>query len=298
MLLATIGSCVISYHIASGVLELLTGGSASEDPIRGESDSQELPLQEWNPSWADHAECSGDMPAELWDEMLELRKASDPQVGIRHVIFVRHAQGLKDSPETATTPSTASGSVKADAKAALSEVGQKQVQLTAKRLLDLFEEVDTVYHSGAPVDKATAKVLHKAFSKDPQSMPRLVETGLLSEAVPVLPSPAPAALRDGMPAEKLQAHAARAECAFHAFVWPPRCDKKHRQLASTEIVVGPGNLIRFLTCRAIQLPKQAWSRMAASHCTVTWLEIGEDGGVILREFGGSGHMPAELWTYY
>mmetsp|Transcript_59238 Transcript_59238/g.183988 ORF Transcript_59238/g.183988 Transcript_59238/m.183988 type:complete len:110 (-) Transcript_59238:19-348(-) len=88
----------------------------------------------------------------------------------------------------------------------------------------------------------------------------------------------------------------RAEGALRALLWRPSGSRPDE--ASVEIVVSHGNLIRYLVCRALQLPPTAWSRLAAFHCAVTWIDVDSEGGVALREFGGVGHLPPELMTYH
>lgn len=289
---SAVGACLLSVVV---YLRRLLNGEEPDDVAGGVAMGAS---GEWDATWADHVDCRGDVPEAVWDEMMRLRGASDPKVGVRHVILVRHAQGVGGADAKGDKPLNGSGSPRTPSSSALSDLGQKQAAMTAKRLREIFDDVDAIYHSGSPESEATARAFYAAFSSDPKSTPRLEKTGLLEEAVPILPSPSPDALKEYAQAETLQAHAARAECAFHALVWPPRSDAKHRELMSVEIAVAPGNLMRFLTCRAVQLPPRAWSRMAASHCTVTWLEIRRDGDVVLREFGGSGHLPPELLTYY
>lgn len=240
----------------------------------------------WDAAWDRGAMASSS--EESGNAVAQLRSGADAQVARRHVVFVRHAQPAGH------------GGGKAARNSELTATGTKQAELTGQRLKQVFDEVSAVYHSGSKEAKATAEVIHRVLvegvSKD--QAPVLVESQLLAEGIPTRPSPAPAALGDVSEAE-LKADGVRAEEAFRALIWRPQGKGEEQQgLATVEVVVGHGNVIRYLLCRALQCPSSGWSRLAANHCTISWLDIGCDGIVALREFGGSGHLPPDLITYY
>lgn len=204
------------------------------------------------------------------------RRDADTQVGARHIIFIRHAQPEGDG---------------GSGKKPLSATGEHQAELTGKRLKLLFDEVRAVYHSGVGEARQTAEVIHRHLGKNCA----IFESALLAEGVPTIPSPSPEALSD-LPPEDVALDGARAEGAFSAHVWTPTGE--HADRNTVEVVVGHGNVIRYLVCRALQLSPSAWSRLAANHCAVSWLVIDCEGGVTMREFGGVGHLPPDLVTYH
>ena len=57
-----------------------------------------------------------------------------------------------------------------------------------------------------------------------------------------------------------------------------------------EILVGHGNVIRFFFCRALQLPPEAWLRISAFNCSITYLMIYPNGYVSCRMMGDVGHL--------
>ena len=65
---------------------------------------------------------------------------------------------------------------------------------------------------------------------------------------------------------------------------------------ATRLVVCHANVIRYVVCRALQLPPEAWLRMSLPHASITQLDIKSDGSVSLRCLGDAGHLPAELIT--
>lgn len=239
--------------------------------LGGRTDADDADYAEWDEAW--------DKPIdpELHPALamaLRLRQATDARVGRRSLVFVRHAQPAQEG------------------KAGLSDVGQRQAEIAAQRLGQLFGNADVVYHSSAPPAKATAE----CFKRNLQGSRRLVETALLDEGLPLVPSPAPPGLAASAGEDEMLADLTRAEAALCGLVWRPTGEDRDR--GSVEVIVTHGNVIRYLTCRALQLPPAAWSRMKANHCAFTWIEVDSDGAVALREFGGVGHLPAELLTYH
>lgn len=65
---------------------------------------------------------------------------------------------------------------------------------------------------------------------------------------------------------------------------------------SVEVIVGHGNMIRYLTMRALQLPPEAWLRTSLPHCSVTTINIRGTGHVSLVGMGSYGHLPPDMVT--
>jgi len=61
-----------------------------------------------------------------------------------------------------------------------------------------------------------------------------------------------------------------------------------------QIIVSHANMIRFLVCRALQIPPEAWLRLSLFNGSVTYLVIHAGGEVTLRLFGEIGHMGYDL----
>lgn len=264
---ASIVGSVAVYELISRALPHTTDDALSE---------------EWDSEWDTHARdattasvdtsCPG---AAILAASDQLRSMADNSVGRRHIILVRHAQPVKNENDAAE----------------LSPQGWKQAELTGQRLLTLFGKIDRVYHSGAREASATAAAIKRCFGDE--NCP-ITESALLAEGLPVLPSPLPVALGE-VSDDELMLDASRAEGAFRALMWRPTGARPQR--VTVDVVVSHGNLVRYLVCRGLQLPEVAWSRLAAHHCTITWLDIDDGGVVSLREFGSVGHLPPELITY-
>ena len=57
-----------------------------------------------------------------------------------------------------------------------------------------------------------------------------------------------------------------------------------------EIIVCHGNVIRYMTCRALQIPPEAWLRLCTFNCSLTYLTIRPTGSVSCRMLGDIGHL--------
>eukprot|EP00930_Biecheleria_cincta_P085330 TRINITY_DN74723_c0_g1_i1.p1 TRINITY_DN74723_c0_g1~~TRINITY_DN74723_c0_g1_i1.p1 ORF type:complete len:314 (-),score=58.32 TRINITY_DN74723_c0_g1_i1:59-1000(-) len=265
-------------RIAVGTLAAVSAGAAFDLLLRWVSKppAEYMDGEDW--SWVSdwdkqlEADAAGELPPQTAAAIAAAEKicrAADRSVGRRHLIFVRHAQPGDGKP--------------------LSVLGERQAELTAARLAKQFGPEAVVFHSGAAEAKATAETIGRVLGKA-----KVKESPLLREGIPLVPSPSPEGL-ESLPEEELFCDAARAEGALRAHLWRPTGQQPEK--TSVEVVVGHGNMIRYLVCRCLQLPPTAWSRMAANHGTVSWLEIGSDGSVLLREFGSAGHLSKDLLTY-
>lgn len=70
-------------------------------------------------------------------------------------------------------------------------------------------------------------------------------------------------------------------------------DSKHE----FEIIVCHANVIRYFTCRALQLPPEAWLRLCTFNCSLTYFTIRPTGTVSIRSLGDCGHLPYEKITF-
>uniref|UniRef100_A0A1I8HF65 Serine/threonine-protein phosphatase PGAM5, mitochondrial n=1 Tax=Macrostomum lignano TaxID=282301 RepID=A0A1I8HF65_9PLAT len=77
--------------------------------------------------------------------------------------------------------------------------------------------------------------------------------------------------------------AARAEAAFRRHIHRAD-DDAGESTNELEVFVCHRNIIRYMVCRALQLPPEAWLRFSVDHCSITWLDLYPDAG-----------LPALLW---
>ena len=64
-----------------------------------------------------------------------------------------------------------------------------------------------------------------------------------------------------------------------------------------EIIVCHGNMIRYMFCRALQLPPEVWLRLSLFNCSLTYLMIRPNGMVTARMMGDVGHLEYEETTF-
>ena len=64
-----------------------------------------------------------------------------------------------------------------------------------------------------------------------------------------------------------------------------------------EIIVCHANVIRYFTCRALQIPPEAWLRLCIFNCSLTYLTIRPTGTVSCRLLGDIGHLDYPQITF-
>jgi serine/threonine-protein phosphatase PGAM5 len=125
--------------------------------------------------------------------------------------------------------------------------------------------------------------------------------------------------------QEIDENHARIEAAFHKYIHradpaetpsssSSRNDPKHRHQQTLdqqpsllapppqekhefEVIVGHGNVIRYFTCRALQIPPEAWLRLSCFNCSITYLMIHPNGYVTCRAFGDMGHLGYDNSTF-
>lgn len=64
-----------------------------------------------------------------------------------------------------------------------------------------------------------------------------------------------------------------------------------------EIIVCHANVLRYMFCRALQIPPEAWLRLCTFNCSLTYLTIRPTGSVSCRMLGDIGHLGYEHSTF-
>lgn len=73
----------------------------------------------------------------------------------------------------------------------------------------------------------------------------------------------------------------------------PKASPKHEY----EIIVCHANVIRYFTCRALQIPPEVWLRLCIFNCSLTYLTIRPTGTVSCRLLGDIGHLDFPQITF-
>lgn len=191
----------------------------------------------------------------------------------RHIFLVRHGEYLDIGDS--------------DSDKHLTEVGRKQAKYTGERLKSLGIKWDRVIASTMTRAQETAKIVTGVLGCT------ITENcNLIREGAPIPPEPpvghwkpeASQFFRDGP----------RIEAGFRKYFH--RADIKDKKDTYT-LIVGHGNVIRYIVCRALQFPPEAWLRISLNHGSITWITILPSGRVTLRNLGDSGHIPPDIITH-
>ncbi|KAJ3634500.1 hypothetical protein Zmor_016420 [Zophobas morio] len=191
----------------------------------------------------------------------------------RSIYLVRHGQYYQD---------------RKDLK--LSEKGIQQAKLTGQALRRLPFHFDRVYCSSLTRAKETCNIILKELCYFDER--DVNYSDLFCEGFPVEPEPSPSAMLCDQ--SEYFVEGARLEAAFRRLFRRPSPDQ---QETVNELLVAHGNVIRFMVCRALQLPPEMWLRLAISNCAVTRIDIAKSGRVTLRFLGEIGHLDHQLHSY-
>jgi len=212
----------------------------------------------------------GEEVAESSSAVSDLIKGVTPTAR-RHLIFIRHGQYHTE--------------FKDDKLRTLTELGQEQARATGRRLKELDLNITRVVESSMTRAKETSQLICSELECTPTET-----TDLLREGMPVFPDP---------PFRKWRARLSefvdgpRIESGFRKYVH--RADVSQKE-DSVELYVCHANVIRYIICRTLQFPPEAWLRMSLKHGSITWMTIFPSGHVALKCIGEAGHMNPEQLT--
>jgi len=186
----------------------------------------------------------------------------------RHLIFIRHGQY--------------NNKYKEDEKRTLTQLGKEQAIFTGIRLRELNIPFDKVIESSMTRAVETSSLICGQL-KDV----KIERTDLLREGSPIQPEPP---FRHWRPNLSTYTDGPRIESAFRKYVHRADLSQKHD---TYEIYVCHANVIRYIVCRALQVPPEAWLRISLRHGSITWLTVRPNGFVSLKCLGEASHMPAD-----
>lgn len=207
-----------------------------------------------------------------WDEVCKATKGS------RHVLLIRHSQYNLDGGT--------------DAARTLTEQGERQAALLGQRLASIHAATEGVY-KGFTLNELQSSQLTRAVQTSDILAPWLPHAtrsrnAVLNEGRPCLPEPAP---RHRLAYDNKTGDSERIESAYRLICRKPPVDQK---ADVHEVVVCHANVIRYVVCRALQLPPEAWLRMSLPHASITHIVVRPSGDVSLRALGDAGHLPPEM----
>lgn len=170
----------------------------------------------------------------------------------------------------------------------LTPLGRDQAALTGRHLA-LYQPLHALHASTMRRAMETAEViaLHLPHLE-------IQPSRLLWECIPTIPDQKRELFAEKFPhltTEKVAEQRAIADQAFEQF-FQPHTDKSDVH----EVLVSHGNLIRYLTCRALGIDPSAWVKMLPFQGGITRFMIEEDGDMMLLAFNETAHIPLDMQT--
>jgi serine/threonine-protein phosphatase PGAM5 len=196
---------------------------------------------------------------------------SAPGKGIRTIILVRHGVYDETDPRDAEV-----------GKALLPE-GREQARITGERLAAWPARIDVLRASTMTRARETAEIIARAL---PGLTP--VPDRNLRECEPPGNSGRSMA---GIELGDADSCAARIDGDFARYFRPST------ERDSTEVLVCHGNVIRWLTCRALGADPKLWLAMSPANCSLTVIQVRANGTFKITAMGDRGHLPVALQTW-
>ncbi|XP_077317190.1 serine/threonine-protein phosphatase PGAM5, mitochondrial-like [Lithobates pipiens] len=222
----------------------------------------------WDPNWDRREPFSlinlNDLKGNDVDLQNQLKKYNAK--ARRHIFLVRHGQ-YNVNGET-------------DSEKVLTPLGREQANLTGQRLANLGYTYNEMNYSTLQRAQETSEIIGQHLVGV-----KCIGSDLLREGDPIKPEPPS---KHWKPDVVYFADGPRIESAFRSFIHRADYEQKDE---SYEIIVCHDNVIRYIVCRALQLPPEAWLRMDLNHGSITELVIHHNGRVTLRMLGDAGYMP-------
>lgn len=188
---------------------------------------------------------------------------------LRTVFLLRHGQHAQDGAD--------------ELEGGLTDLGRQQARRTARRLA--AQPVGRIVSSDLRRARQTAELLAAEH-------PSLVlETDPdLRECVPSVPPGQQVFYPQGAPRSKTLACRERLDRASGRYF-------EATSTAGVTVLVAHGNAIRYLLCRVLSLPTEAWARFDIHNCGLCRVDVKTVLGTQVTGFNDVGHLPASLLTY-
>ena len=198
-------------------------------------------------------------------------RAAEPQAkAMRTIVLVRHGNYEADP------------AIDERIGPHLSPIGVAQAHLAGAALMQLPVHFDHLYASPMQRARDTAAVIAEDF---PGRAFEVVDD--LAECTP--PTRRTEITKDEKPAD-LTACKQQLDRVFARVFKPATAGDQ------ADMLVCHGNVIRYLTTRALGVDTEAWLEMSVSHASFTTIRIGDDGRIKVIAVGDVGHIPPNMRT--
>lgn len=172
----------------------------------------------------------------------------------------------------------------------LTRMGIEQAKYAAQAFVNL--PINAIHCSTMIRAVETANIISQLVKMDFQTY------DLLREAIPSIPPRIAEhilALMQNDPSfthETIHEERKRADAAFEHFFTAPDEDSEPIH----ELLVCHGNILRYLTCRALDINVDTWAKMNINHCAITSISVDSQGRMRLVTHNETRHLPPELVT--
>ena len=212
-------------------------------------------------------------PVLHWTKFLSHIREVAMQSSYRMIYLVRHGQYDM--------------SVRGADGGGLTELGREQAHFAAKALEYL--PIDQIINSTMLRAIQTADIIAEYFTCD------RIHTDLVREAIPSIPPRYAAHFIDMMNRDPNFNHEAihddqqRADEAFDTFFIPPAISNVDQH----DIIVCHGNIMRYLTCKALGVNVDTWGKLDVDHCGITTISIDDQRRMRLVSHNETRHIPLD-----
>lgn len=194
----------------------------------------------------------------------------------RTLYMIRHGQ-------YDTTVKTANGG-------SLTDTGKQQAEHAGKAVSRI--PVDSIHASTMTRAIETANIIAQQVQMEYQTHDSI------REAIPTIPPRVASAILQMMEHDPQFTHDSihqdkkRADEAFEQFFAAPDADAQ----STHDVLVCHGNIIRYLTCKALDINVDTWAKLDINHCGITIVTIDEQARRRLITHNATGHLPTHLLT--
>ncbi|MCI0708683.1 MAG: histidine phosphatase family protein [Chloroflexi bacterium] len=170
----------------------------------------------------------------------------------------------------------------------LTDLGKVQAEAAGKALEDI--PINMIYASTMVRAIETANLIANIVRAD------FLVTDLLREAIPSIPPRIAEHILAMMEQDPDFTHQSiyddqkRADEAFERYFIAPEDEDEHVVLSSH------GNIIRYLTCKALGVNVDTWAKMNINHGSITTITVDEQGLMRLVNYNETGHLPRDILT--
>lgn len=172
----------------------------------------------------------------------------------------------------------------------LTQLGRMQAEYAGLGLAHM--QIDAIHASTMTRAMETADIIAGVLKKE------FSTHDVLREAIPSIPPRIASQILEMIASSSSLSHDTinedkkRADEAYEQFFLAPEPDSE----PTNEALVCHGNILRYLTCKALDINVDTWAKININHCGITSLSIDLHGRIRLLTHNETRHIPIGLLT--